>query len=296
MTRSGACPHPSEAAVCQQCATERRAEERAKARTDGGVGETVAVDEDADEGGFSTMIPADVLEATINAVDCLVNECKIHLNEDGLRIAAVDPANVGMVDLSLDAAACDYYDAHGGTIGINLERLGDVVGMAASGDLVHLDLDAETRKLHIDAGGLSYTLALIDPEAIRQEPDIPELDLPATVRLPAGELERGVTAADLCSDHITLGADDDAFLMTAEGDTDTARYNLDGDSVIDANCPEQCEAIFSLEYMEELVDPIPKAAEVTCTIDTDFPILMSWETADGHLNVGQMCAPRIQSE
>jgi len=34
-------------------------------------------------------------------VSVLVDECKIHLEEDGLEIRAVDPANVGMVDLSL---------------------------------------------------------------------------------------------------------------------------------------------------------------------------------------------------
>jgi len=293
MTRSGACPHPSEAAVCQQCATERRAEERAKARTDGGVGETVTADEDGGA-GFSAIISADTLADTIDAVDCLVNECKIHLDEGGLRIAAVDPANVGMVALELDAAAFEAYDAAGGTIGADLERLGDVVGMADSGDLVHLDLDAETRKLHIDAGGLSYTLALIDPEAIRQEPDIPELDLPATVRLPAGELERGVTAADLCSDHITLGADDDAFLMTAEGDTDDVRVTVPSEECARHGTSESVRSLFSLEYLDDMTGPM--AGDVTVRLGDEFPVKLRWEFAEGAGEVTYMLAPRIQSD
>jgi len=167
MTGEGACRHPSEAAVCTQCAIERRAEDRAEARTDGGVGEAVAdadtdtdtedtgTDAGADETGFSAIIAADVLETTIDAVSCLVDECKIHLDPDGLTIRAVDPANVGMVALGLDAAAFESYAAGGGTIGVDLERLSDVVGMGNAGDLVRLELDEDTRKLHIEVGGLS---------------------------------------------------------------------------------------------------------------------------------------------
>lgn len=287
------CGRDAKGRLCRDCEVEQRAEERAQARTDGGVGETVAADAAA-ETGFSTMIPADVLEATIDAVDCLVDECKIHLDEDGLRIAAVDPANVGMVALELDAAACDYYDANGGTIGVDLDRLGDVVGMADSGDLVRLELDAETRKLHIDAGGLSYTLALIDPETIRQEPDIPELDLPATTRLPAGELERGVTAADLCSDHITLGADDDAFLMTAEGDTDDVRVTVFSEDCARHATSESVRSMFSLEYLDDMTGPM--AGDVTVQLGDEFPVKLVWEFAEGHGEVTMALAPRIQSD
>jgi proliferating cell nuclear antigen len=286
MTREGACPHPSEAAVCRQCSIERRAEERAKARTDGGVAEA--------RPAFEAIVAADVLAETIDAVDCLVNECKIHLDDGGLRIAAVDPANVGMVALDLDAPAFESYHAHGGTIGVDLERLGDVVGMADSGDLVHLRLDDETRKLHIEAGGLSYTLALIDPEAIRQEPDIPDLELPATTRLPAGELERGVTAADLCSNHITLGADEDVFLMSAEGDTDDVRVTVDAEECERHDVSESVRSLFSLDYLDDMTGPM--AGDVTVRLGDEFPVKMHWSYAEGHGEVTMMLAPRIQSD
>jgi len=286
MTREGACPHPSEAAVCRQCSIERRAEERAKARTDGGVAEA--------RPAFEAIVAADVLAETIDAVDCLVNECKIHLTGGGLSIAAVDPANVGMVSLYLDAAAFESYEAAGGTIGVDLERLGDVVGMADSGDLVRLELDDETRKLHIEAGGLSYTLALIDPEAIRQEPDIPDLDLPATTRLPAGELERGVTAADLCSDHISLGADEDVFLMSAMGDTDDVRVTVDAEECERHDTSESVRSLFSLDYLDDMTGPM--AGDVTVRVGDEFPAKMHWSCAEGHGEVTMMLAPRIASE
>jgi len=287
------CGRDAKGRLCRDCEIEQRAAERAQARTDGGVGETVTADEDA-EAGFSAIVSADTLADTIDAVDCLVDECKINLERDGLEIRAVDAANVGMVDLALGAAAFESYAASGGTIGVNLERLGDVVGMANSGDLVHLHLDSETRKLYIDAGGLSYTLALIDPDSIRQEPDIPELDLPTTTRLPAGEIERGVTAADLCSDHITLGADDDAFLMTAEGDTDDVRVAVFSEDCARHTTSESVRSMFSLEYLDDMTGPM--AGDVTVRLGDEFPVKMHWDYAEGHGEVTMMLAPRIQSD
>jgi len=100
--------------------------------------------------------------------------------------------------------------------------------MADTGQLIQLELDEETRKLHIQIDGLEYTLALIDPDSIRQEPDIPDLDLPAEVVLEGKDVNRSVTAADMVSDHIALGVDktDEFFYANAEGDTDDVHLEL----------------------------------------------------------------------
>jgi proliferating cell nuclear antigen len=199
-----------------------------------------------------------------------------------------------MVDLRLDAPAFESYEAGGGTIGINLERLEDVVGMANAGDLVHLDLNDETRKLDIRIGGLDYTLALIDPDSIRQEPDIPELDLPATTRLPAGEIDRGVTAADLCSDHITLGADAEAFTMSAAGDTDDVEVTVASEECERHETDEAVSSLFSLDYLEDMAGAL--AGDVTVRLGDEFPVKLHWELAEGAGEVTYMLAPRIQSD
>ena len=184
---------------------------------------------------FNAIVSADTLRTTLDSVSVLVDECKIHLEEDGLAIQAVDPANVGMVDLSLSATAFESYEADGGVIGVNLSRLEDIAGMADADQLVHLELDEETRKLHIAIDGLEYTLALIDPDSIRQEPDLPELDLSAEVVIEGRDIDRAVTAADMVSDHIALGvdADDEEFYVDAEGDTDDVHLELGREDLID---------------------------------------------------------------
>jgi len=246
---------------------------------------------------FKAIVSADTLESALDSVSVLVDECKINLNEDGLAIRAVDPANVGMVDLSLSADAFESYETDGGVIGVNLARLEEFVGMADSGQLVQLELDEETRKLHIQIEGLEGTLALIDPDSIRQEPDLPDLDLSAEIVVEGRDIDRAVTAADMVSDHIALGVDpdDEEFYVDAEGDTDDVHLELGTEDLIDLTAGE-ARSLFSLDYLKDMDKAIPGDAEVRIELGEEFPVKMHFDIAEGNGQVTYMLAPRIQSD
>ncbi len=246
---------------------------------------------------FKAIVSAETLSSTLDSVSVLVDECKIHLEEEGLQIRAVDPANVGMVDLSLDISAFESYEADGGIIGVDLSRLEDIAGMAESGQLIQLELDEETRKLHIQIDGLEYTLALIDPDSIRQEPDIPDLDLPAEIVLEGKDINRSVKAADMVSDHIALGIDEggEFFYVSAEGDTDDVHLELTEADLIDLQLGP-AHSLFSLDYLKDMNKAIPGTAEVTLELGEEFPIKIHYSFAEGQGSVTYMLAPRIQSD
>ncbi|MFB6119796.1 MAG: DNA polymerase sliding clamp [Halobacteriaceae archaeon] len=246
---------------------------------------------------FKAIVSADTLQDALDSVSVLVDECKINLDEEGLAIRAVDPANVGMVDLELSADAFESYESDGGLIGVNLSRLESIAGMADAGQLVDLELDEETRKLHIRIDGLEYTLALIDPDSIRDEADLPDLDLPAEFVIEGADIDRSVTAADMVSDHIALGVDADAeqFYVEAEGDTDDVHLTLGRDDLISLSAGD-AHSLFSLDYLKDMNKAIPKDAEVTVELGEEFPVKMHFEFAEGHGHVTYMLAPRIQSD
>ncbi len=244
---------------------------------------------------FAATAEVDVLEDALDPVATLVNECKLRLNEDGLSIRAVDPANVGMADVDLPERAFETYEADGGVIGVNLNRLQDVLGMGSSGDLAELRLDEATRTLNIEIGGLSYTLALIDPDSIRQEPDIPDLDLPAEVAFEGSELGRAVSAADLVGDHVSMSADPDAheFVVAAEGDTDDVEVVLGDEELVDADVPEGAESLFSLDYLEDMTRPIGSDVIVSFRLGSEMPVKFRY--TNGEARVEHLLAPRIQN-
>ncbi len=246
---------------------------------------------------FKAIVSASTLQDALDSVSVLVDECKIRLNEEALSIRAVDPANVGMVDLTLEAAAFESYEADGGVIGVNLARLEDIAGMANSGDLIHLELDEETRKLHIETDGLSYTLALIDPDSIRQEPDIPDLDLASEIVVEGAQIDRGIKAADMVSDHIRLRVDEtqETFFIEAEGDTDDVDLELTREDLI-ALTAGPADSLFSLDYLKDMNKAIPGDAEVTIELGEEFPVKLHYAFAEGLGTVTFMLAPRIQSD
>jgi proliferating cell nuclear antigen len=244
----------------------------------------------------SATIEASVLADALGAVSTLVDECKLRFGPEGLETRAVDPANVGMVEIELDPEAFETYTTEGELVGINLDRLTDVVGMADSDELVTLDLDPDSRKLTVSAGGLEFTLATIDPDSIREEPDIPDLDLPATYVLEAGDLSRGWTAADMVGDHVEVTAvAEDQLRVTADGDTDSVEVLLNGGDLLDGRTDEtDVSSLFSLDYLSDMDAAIPSGTELSVRIGDEFPTKMQW--SDGDLSVVYMLAPRIASD
>lgn len=246
----------------------------------------------------TAIISTGPLEEFLDNAQALVTEAKIHVEEDGFDLRAVDPANVGMIHENLSASAFESYDFDGGVIGVNLDRLADAVGMAD--DLVQLTLNEQTRKLVVESGGLEFTMALIDPDSIRQEPDIPDITdrLTATLVCEARDLQRAETAADLCSDHIAFGAsvDDEVFYADAEGDTDDVRLTWEREDTLEGSTVDgEAHSLFSLDYLSDMLKPVNASSELELNIGEEVPMFLDGTFADGHGEMRFMLAPRMQS-
>lgn len=234
-----------------------------------------------------------------------LEEAKLDLNEDGLHAGGADPANVALVDAKLTRSAFESYTGNGGQVGVDLEKLIDVASMANNGDLINLDLDPETRKLDIQIEGLNYTCALIDPDSIREVPDIPEMDLSTTATAEGSELHRAVDATDLVSDYIKFIIDGDSateFTVEGVGDTDSVDLTIsEADDDVEEittqlEADESHSSMFDLEYISELFSEVDKDTPVTIEFGDDFPIQGSFGFADGTGSAEVMSAPRIQSD
>jgi len=237
-------------------------------------------------------------EQLLDTLTPLVTECKMHFNDDGVTVRAVEAAKVAMVDAHLSATAFESYESPGAvTQGVNLERMSDRLSVGGGSDMVNLSLDMESRKLNVDVGNIQQAMALIDPDAVRAEPDLPDLDLPNTVVLEGQPLDAAVSAVDMVSDHVDIRAAGDRVEFVGQGDTDETVVTFGPEDAIDASgIDADVTSIFSLEFIEAFVDPMPSDAEVTLTFGDEMPLWVEWSAFDGELDVTQMVAPRIKSE
>lgn len=232
---------------------------------------------------------------TITAtVGALVAECRLDLDADGLRVVAVDPAEVGIVALDVDAAAFDAYEAEDRLLGIDLERLDDVLSAPASGRTVRLSLDPEVLALRIEVEDLAYTMGLLDPDTIRAPMDHSAIDVPSTaeVVLEGSALDRAVRAAAMVGDTVALAVDEaGTFTAEADGDTDDVTVTRPAEALVDVSAGD-ARSLFSLEYLRRIVRPIPDDAQITLRLGIEAPASLTYEVVGGHGTVEYLLAPR----
>lgn len=249
----------------------------------------------------SGIVQADVLQQYVDTLHTLVEECKILFDDGGLSAAAVDPANVCMVDADLSKTAFESYDSPGSVrIGINLASLDEKLGSAKADDIVEFGVDMETRHLKLRYRNVTHEMGLIDPDAVRNEPDMPDIDLPNYVEIQSDALDEAASNVELVSDHIWVRGDvlagEGELELYAEGDIDRASLTFDADDLAREEIREDAESLFSLEYTNELIDPIPKGIDVGVAFGDEFPTIWKWSAFDGDLTVENSLAPRIQSD
>lgn len=239
---------------------------------------------------FKCVISQSNLSSIIAAVSHLVDESKIKISGDGIKIEAVDPANVAMVFLNAKAGAFDHFQATVGEIALDLKKL---ASMASGKEPVSMTLEEETHKLHIAVGRAKYTMSLLDPSAIRACPKIPQLDLPCAIILAGNDLQEATKAAAKVSDHIILEQDDEAFTFSAKGDIDSFKmpFLL---SELTGIKHGMGRALFSLEYVQDIAKVASGSKEVKIETGIDYPAKISFSM--GEIDINYMLAPRIEQE
>jgi len=248
------------------------------------------------------IIDAGTIQTWVDTFRSIVDEASINFRDNEIYVEAIDPANVAMISQTLTPQACESYYAEHVELGLNLERLSDYLGKASSGDIVHLTYDEETRHLIIEYGDAHFTMSGIDPDAIRNGDTLPQeaIDSMGTdIELDSAAWKHGVDVAGMVSDHVEIDSDpsrENPFHMIGKGDTDDARVKY-GESLHDGSeIDTEAVSLFSEDYLSDLTKPIPNGTTVRVRHGDEWPMLITYEYANGGVKVEQGLAPRIQSE
>jgi proliferating cell nuclear antigen len=244
---------------------------------------------------FNAKVKSEVLKGIIDVTSPLVNEVKFNITSKGLSLRAVDPAHVAMVDLQINDKAFEEYKATDMELGIDMDKLGGIMRLSSSDDMVSLEYEEDSNRLIIKIGNLVRRMGLIDTAGM-PDPKMPNLNLPAKVVLKASELNQGVRASEAVSDHLALTVNKDNFELYAEGDTDTVNLKLPKDLVIDINTSSKCKSLFSIDYFSNMIKPVRGEDPITIMIGNDNPIKVEFDIADKKGHVTYLLAPRIESE
>ena len=244
---------------------------------------------------FSAKIRSEVLKEITDVISTLVDEAKFNLGPDSLTVRAVDPAHVAMVDMEIGKDAFEDFKADEGELGLDLDKIKEVLRLARAGDVISLEHDEDRNRLVVKVGNITRHMALVDTAGM-SDPKIPNLDLPAKLVVRTDELRQGIKASESVSDHIALLATPDGFEMVSEGDADSVRLDLPKDLLDELQSKEKVRSLFPLDYFSNMVKALSSAKTVTILLGNDYPVRMEFSLAGDAGNATFLLAPRIESE
>lgn len=244
---------------------------------------------------FKAEIKADTLKGLVNVISTLIDEVKFTITPEGMSLKAVDPAHVAMIELNMGAKAFESYSADDLELGLDLDKVKEVLKLSSAGDIISMNHDEDHGRLIFKVGNITRRMNLVDTSSM-SDVKVPQLELSASIEVPVSELQRGIKASETISDHIALIANPDYFELLCEGDTDSADLRLEKVQLTSINVDSQVSSMFPLDYFANLIKAVPSDMKVRIELDNDYPVKMIFDLAGGNGTVMYLLAPRIENE
>lgn len=254
----------------------------------------------------------------------VVDEAKLRIDEDGLHLTAVDAANVWLVDVTAPAAGFEEFEADGETVvGLHVGRFRDAIQWArkrgSDGDPVAIEVLDDPERMRVTVTREDQQMQrvfewfTIDSKSIREEPDIPTLELYNRATPGVEALNDAVSAIDDYHDHVHLTRDGADLLLATKASGDTRPVAEEGNTgdpaqavrfaatawdTRDEDASEADSSWFSVDYVDDLTSALKgaKADRVVLMWGDEYPARFAFEYEDWGFSGHYMVAPRIQTE
>jgi len=249
----------------------------------------------------------DVIKPFLNALECVDDEAKIQIHPNGVEAQLVDPCNVFMTDVLLAPDAFETFNVHqDARIGVDIGELKSLVRRARKNSDDELTLSIQQRELTatVARGYENHnvvsqgTMDLFDPDSIRTEPDLPDLDWDVHLTLDATPLVDALSYGVGTADHVNFavkGVNQHTNALYIGGETDTRKESAAIDNI---DTDTTAEAMFSGTFVSKLLGGIGETdpEEVVLLLADEYPICVKMERDGVPMQVEYMIAPRVQSE
>jgi proliferating cell nuclear antigen len=243
---------------------------------------------------------AKFLKDMMGAISILVDEATFDLSSEGIKLRAMDPSRVAMVDFEWPKTVFDEYSCNENMkMCVNISEMLKLLRRTGKDETVLLSLDEKTGKLKIAIrGNYSRTFNMPTLEALDEDVPTPKVTFNVTAKTTTQGLREAIEDASLVSDHVKIEADNEKMIMNASGDIMGAKieFKVGDDVLLEMKTKEPSKATFSLSYLSEIVKAsVPTSEIVIIEFSTDMPIKLDFQQEkEGKLKF--FLAPRIEVE
>jgi proliferating cell nuclear antigen len=244
---------------------------------------------------FKAKVKMEVLRELVEVISTLVSEVKLTVSKDGLEVKAVDPSHVAMLVLKLNKSAFEEFTVEATEIGIDVEKLKEVLRLSKPGDILDLQYDGGKNRLVIHVGKVTRHMSVVDPAGIT-DPKVPNVSPPGLVVVNMDELRQGIRGSESISDHVTLTLEPDGFTMHSEGETDRVDMKLLKEGLAKLEVKETVRSMYPLDFFSSMVKSITSSDKVTLHIGNEYPLKIEFDVAGGKGEGRFLLAPRVEED
>jgi proliferating cell nuclear antigen len=236
----------------------------------------------------------------ITAISTLVDEATFNIAPEGLKLRAMDPSRVAMIDFEWPKTVFDEYTCDAPIkMCINVGEMLKLLRRTGKDESIELALDEKTNRLNVGIKGkYERTFNMPTLEATEEEVPTPKITFNVRAKVTTEGLHQAIEDVLLVSDHVKIEVDSEKLTMRAAGDLMGATIELKkgSDALLDLEAKEPSKATFSLSYLSEIIKTAAGASDIaTLEFSSDMPIRIDFQQPkEGKLTF--YLAPRIEVE
>jgi proliferating cell nuclear antigen len=228
---------------------------------------------------------------SIEAIAALIDEGTFQIDSSGLKLRAMDPSQIALVDFEVPARAFEKFKCEKPlTIGIDFTELSKITRRAKPEDKIDISIDTRLKMVLRGETKRSFAVSII--ESTTNPPKEPKIEFTAEVKITPNLIKETLKDAELISNHVVLKVEK-VFSIKSEGDTGSVDIEFPEDKLLSISQKAPSRAVFSLEYLNNILKAAEIPSVVIINLKNDAPLKVEYSIGDAR--VTYYLAPRIES-
>ena len=232
-----------------------------------------------------------IFSEIIGIISEMVLEVRIKVDNEGLSISAIDPANVAMILFKLPADAFSELEVEKEEVlGVSLDNLKAVLRRVKAGSVLVMEKEENMLKIIIqDKIRKEFSLALIDVEG--DEKPIPNLNFVSKIEMTSVDFSEAIEDCNVVADSCSFISAPDNFVIQGKGNLNSFKSEFSDEVNIQA---EEASSKYSLEYLQKMIKGTKLTDKVVLNFGNDYPLKLEFNTPKVSLSF--ILAPRVETE
>jgi|YelNatPaOPRAMG01_1025707.scaffolds.fasta_scaffold27558_6 proliferating cell nuclear antigen len=240
---------------------------------------------------MQAVVKAEYLKTFFDSVATLVAESRLYFGENGIKAVAVDGANVAMVIAEIPKESMEAYSIEAPkAVGVDFERVNRIL-KAMGNESVEM---AVKDSLILRGRGMEYSIALIDPSALRKEPNEPNLNFAVKAAMGARDFRNAVLAVDKVARDVILRSDSNSLYVEGKGDTDRISIAFGAKDLLEFT-PAEARSMYDLEYVKSFCKIAGAGDLLVLQFGSKYPARFSFKLCADKVRVDYILAPKIET-